>query len=163
MIKINRNGGAFLNDLVRVPASPLIYGGTLLVTNVGAPLQLGDTFQIFSATAYAGAFAATNLPPLGNYLYWTNTLAQNGTLAVAGTVSTVPTNLVWNLSGANLVLSWPMDHQGWRLLIQTNNLAAGLSLNTNDWTTVANSSATNQVSVPLNPTQPAEFYRLVFP
>ena len=163
LMKINRNGGAFLNDQLKVLASPLTYGGALVVTNIGAPLQFGDTFQIFSAAAYAGAFAATNLPPLGNSLYWTNTLALNGTLTVASSVSTLPTSLGWNWSGTNLLISWPADHTGWRLLIQTSNLAAGLSLNTNDWTTFDNSSTTNQVSVPVNASQPTEFYRLVYP
>jgi autotransporter-associated beta strand protein len=163
LMKINRNNGAFMADQIKLPAATITYSGTLSVTNVGSALQAGDTFQLFSATSYAGAFAATNLPPLGNNLYWTNQLALNGTLAVASSVSTLPTNIVWSLAGTSLVLSWPSDHTGWRLLVQTNNLASGLSLNPNDWMTVANSSTTNQVSVPVIPAQPAEFYRLVYP
>jgi len=163
VMKINRNSGAFLNDQVKLPAGTLTYGGTLTVTNAGAPLQAGDTFQIFSAPTYAGTFAALNLPALGNNLYWTNTLAQNGAIAVASGVATIPPNLVWNLSGTNLALSWPADHTGWRLLMQTNQLASGVSLNTNDWTTVANSAGTNQVSLPWDATNATEFYRLVYP
>ena len=88
---------------------------------------------------------------------------MNGTLAVVSSVSTLPANLVWSFSGTNLVLSWPADHTGWRLLIQTNNLAAGLSLNTNDWATVLNSAGTNQISLPVDATISAEFYRLIYP
>jgi hypothetical protein len=71
-------------------------------------------------------------------------------------------NLLWSMSGTTLTLSWSSDHTGWRLLMQTNRLASGISSNTNDWGTVANSSQTNQIALPINPSQPAEFYRLVF-
>jgi autotransporter-associated beta strand protein len=150
------------NSALKVSGT-LTYGGTLSVTNPGASLLAGDTFPIFSAATYAGSFAATNLPPLGINLYWTNTLAANGTLAVVSGVSTVPTNITWSVSGTNLTLSWPADHAGWRLLMQTNNLAAGLNLNTNNWTTVTGSATTNQVTLPFDPAQPAEFYRLTYP
>ena len=164
VMRINRNGGAFTNDQIKLPSSGITCGGTLVVTNIGAhPLVAGDTFQLFSATSYGGAFAATNLPPLGNNLYWTNQLAINGTLGVVGLVSTVPTNIVWSLSGTNLVLSWPADNTGWRLMMQTNHLSSGLSLNSNDWAAVPNSPGTNQISLPIDPTQTDEFYRLVYP
>jgi len=164
VMRINRNGGAFTNDQIKLPSSGITCGGTLVVTNIGAgPLAAGDTFQLFSATSYGGTFAATNLPPLGNNLYWTNQLALNGTLAVVSLISTVPTNIVWSLTGTNLVLAWPADHLGWRLLVQTNNLSSGVSLNTNDWAVILNSAGTNQVSLPIDPTQTDEFFRLVYP
>jgi hypothetical protein len=47
--------------------------------------------------------------------------------------------------------------------MQTNNLGFGISANTNDWMTVGNSQLTNQVTLPLDLTLPAEFFRLVFP
>ena len=47
--------------------------------------------------------------------------------------------------------------------MQTNNLAKGISLNTNDWGTVANSASTNLVIIPINPVTPTEFYRLIYP
>jgi len=164
LMKINRNGGDFLNDQIKLPSSAITCGGTLVVTNLGVdPLVAGDTFQLFSATGYGGTFAATNLPPLGNNLYWTNLVALNGTLAVVGMVSTVPTNIVWSLSGTNLVLSWPADHVGWRLLVQTNHLASGISLNSNDWATIPNSPGTNLIGLPIDSTLSTEFYRLVYP
>jgi hypothetical protein len=47
--------------------------------------------------------------------------------------------------------------------MQTNNLAKDISLNTNDWGMVANSQQTNQIVLPVNPSLPTEFYRLVYP
>jgi hypothetical protein len=78
--------------------------------------------------------------------------------------STTPINMAFAIVGGNeLQLSWPGDHIGWLLLMQTNNLASGISLNPNDWAAVANSQATNQVSLPIDATKPAEFYQLVHP
>ena len=163
LMKINRNGGAFLNDQIKLPSNSITYGGTLIVTNIGTALQAGDGFQIFSASGYGSAFATTRLPALTNNLYWTNTLAANGRLAVVAAVSLVPTNISWSVNGTNLTLSWPSDHTGWRLLMQTNNLASGLSLDTNDWTTVMDSSATNQLTLPMDSIRATEFYRMVYP
>jgi autotransporter-associated beta strand protein len=162
-IEISKPGGVTTNDSVSGLTS-LSCGGTITVTNLGGTaLAAGDTFKIFSAASFGGTFAATNLPPLGMGLGWTNRLAADGTLAVISVVSTTPTNILWNVSGTNLTLSWPSDHTGWRLLMQTNHLAQGISSNTNDWGAVANSPLTNQIVLPISPAQPAEFYRLVYP
>jgi hypothetical protein len=84
-------------------------------------------------------------------------------LVVSSTINTTPPVLTNNVKNGSLKLAWPSDHTGWRLLVQTNNLAKGISLNTNDWAAVPGSSTTNQVSIPLNATNPAEFYRLIYP
>jgi hypothetical protein len=163
IIEISRDSGSPTNDAV-AGVTTFKFGGTLLVTNIGATaLMAGDTFQLFSAMTYNGSFATTNLPPLGNNLYWTNTLGANGQLAVVAAISLVPTNLIASLSGTNLILSWPSDHTGWRLLMQTNNLAGGISSDTNDWTPLPASQTTNQLTLPLDGTKPVEFYRLVYP
>jgi hypothetical protein len=62
-----------------------------------------------------------------------------------------------------LYLSWPVSHTGWRLELQRNNLSQGVSVNPNDWMTVAGSTATNQATITIESAQPAEFYRLVYP
>jgi hypothetical protein len=138
----------------------LTYGGTLIVTNTGMSLVAGDVFPIFSATNYAGAFTTTNLPPLGNYLYWTNELAMNGSLAVVSSISTTPPNLSLSVTGTNLVLFWPADHAGWWLQVQTNSLNTGLGTN---WYDVAGSTLTNSAVMPLNTGNNNVFYRLVYP
>ncbi len=139
----------------------MTYGGALVVTNIGTnALQWGDTFKLFSAGGRTGNFSTTNLPPLGAPLYWTNKLSVDGSLAVATSVNTTPTNLLAGLSGTNLNLSWPADHAGWRLLVQTNPAGRGLGTN---WFTWPNSTSLNAVSVPLNRTNAAVFFRLVYP
>jgi hypothetical protein len=160
---LDRNNGTPLCGQIIAPSGVLTFGGILTLNNIGAPLQAGDAFQLFSAPGYAGAFAVTNLPSLNSGLAWSNSLAVNGSLAVVSTVSLVPTNILWSVSGTNLTLSWPPDHTGWRLLMQTNNLANGISANTNDWGTVPASQQTNQMILPIDPTMPLEFYRLIYP
>jgi hypothetical protein len=67
------------------------------------------------------------------------------------------------MSPGALLLSWPPDHLGYRLLVQTNNQSRGISTDPNDWGTVAGSTTTNMAVVPIIPDQPIEFYRLVYP
>jgi autotransporter-associated beta strand protein len=160
LMKINRNNGSFLNDQIKLPSATVNYGGTLTVTNLGASLQAGDTFQLFSATGYSGSFVATNLPPLNSDLGWSNSLTANGRVAVVNVVSLVPTNLAWTVSGTNLALSWPADHIGWTLQVQTNDVNTGLS---NNWQDVAGSTTTNQIVVPMVPANGTVFYRIFYP
>lgn len=141
----------------QVTAAGLTFAGPLTVTNIGPALQGGDTFQLFN-TAVTG-FTVTNLPVLPNYMYWTNKLAVNGSIAVISTVNPNPTNLVYNLSGNTLSLSWPADHIGWTLQVQTNSLLGGLGTN---WVDVPGSAGINATNITVNPALPTVFYRLRF-
>ncbi|MGA2854168.1 MAG: RICIN domain-containing protein [Verrucomicrobiota bacterium] len=76
---------------------------------------------------------------------------------------TTPTVVSAAVSGKTLILSWPSNYVGSRLLMQTNHFTNGISLNTNDWGTVPGSQQTNQVSLPIDPTLSLEFYRLIYP
>jgi hypothetical protein len=71
--------------------------------------------------------------------------------------SLTPTNIVLQASSSQLQLSWPQDHLGWHLQIQTNSLTAG------NWVNVPNSESTNQIFILINPTNGAVFLRLVYP
>jgi hypothetical protein len=75
-------------------------------------------------------------------------------------VASNPTNITAQVAGNALLLSWPSDHTGWRLQVQTNSLAQGLGTN---WVTVANSTLTNQIVAPIDPANGGVFYRLVYP
>jgi len=75
-------------------------------------------------------------------------------------VATNPTNIVAQFTGNTLMLSWPADHTGWRLQAQTNDLTQGLGTN---WVDVANSSITNQMTLPINPASGSVFYRMIYP
>jgi len=159
VLNLNRTNSPNSDGLV---ASSITAGGSLTVVNIGTPLQAGDTFTLFSPPV-SGAFSVTNLPALSPGLAWTNTLASNGRLAIVATVNPNPTQLTATVSGNVLSLAWPADHIGWRLEVQTNHLAGGISANPNDWGTVLGSTAINQTNLTINPAVPTEFYRLVYP
>jgi autotransporter-associated beta strand protein len=139
------------------------YGGVLSVTNIGPALQAGDTFQLFSsAVSGFSGFAIATTDASGSVYTWTNKVSQNGSiqvLSVAPPVNPVPTNITVSVSGGNLNLSWPADHTGWSLQAQTNVLGTGLSSN---WVTIPGSTATNAVSFPIDPANPAVFFRLFY-
>ena len=137
-----------------------VFGGTLTVNNIGAALQLNDTFQLFTNAATRGAFAVTNLPSLTSGLGWSNSLAINGRLTVIATVNTNPTNITAVVNGNQLTLNWPADHTGWHLQIQTNSLSSGLNTN---WVTLPGSDLVNSTNMTINPVNGAVFYRMVYP
>ena len=131
-----------------VPANNIVFGGSGTARNV-------------TVTPLAGQSGTTAITV--TVVNGTDATSTAFTLNVTNSIATNPTNISYALGSGNLTLSWPSDHTGWRLLVQTNNLGGGISVNTNDWTTVANSQQTNQVVLPVNPTLPAAFYRLVYP
>ena len=148
------------NDVVTGLTS-VSMGGTLVVTNIGSALAAGDSVVLFNATSYSGSFSAIVPATPGAGLAWdTSTLDVNGTLHVASSVNTTPTNIVSQVSNGQLILSWPADHLGWQLQAQTN--APGVGLGTN-WFDVAGSATNTQMSFPVNPTNGSVFYRMVYP
>ena len=81
VMEIDKTAGT--NDLLGGAAS-IAYGGTLVVSNLSAALTNGDSYKLFDAVAYSGAF--TNILPKrpGPGLTWdTSGLTDSGTLAVA--------------------------------------------------------------------------------
>ena len=89
----------------------------------------------------------------------TNTYTVNVTLQPSQTVP----HLTNSVSGSTLTLTWPADHQGYRLLEQTNNLAKGVSSNTNDWMTMPGSTAITTTNITMPKTNLNEYYRLIYP
>ncbi len=78
------NPGTVTSDLV-TGLSSVTYGGTLVVTKIGASaFAANTTFQLFSATTYnPSSFAAVVLPNPGAGLTWDiSGLAANGTLKI---------------------------------------------------------------------------------
>lgn len=146
-------------DLIRGAAS-INYGGTLSLSFTNGSLHAGDNFKLFSAGSYSGAFANITPATPGQGLGWnTSLLNVSGILAVAQTVNPTPTNIVWSYTGNSLDLSWPADHIGWYLQVQTN--APNVGLNSN-WVTVPGSSTTNRVILTINPAYGSVFSRLVY-
>ena len=73
-------------------------------------------------------------------------------------VSLSPPQLVSGVSGGQIQISWPADHLGWTLQVQTNDLSAGLGTN---WISIPDSATNTQFAAPLAPENPSVFYRLI--
>jgi fibronectin-binding autotransporter adhesin len=79
LMEISKSGGTVTFDRL-LGVTTLTQGGTLIVTTSGEALQVGDSFRLFTATSYNGAFATVNLPT--SYVWDTSQLKTNGTIAV---------------------------------------------------------------------------------
>ena len=125
----------------------------LISTNTGGAVTVSDSLPPVTVTGggmISGATAALNLTNAQLYLTVSGGVTVN-------TNSPVMTN---SISGSTLTLSWPLDHQGWRLEVQTNTLNTGLGTN---WFTWPNSTNLTTVPITLDPTAPTVFFRLVYP
>lgn len=140
--------------------------GTLtVIINAGTtlPFVAGDAFKLFTLTNYAALTGLTpTLPALPAGLGWTNQLALNGSIAVVSTstVSTTPFSVGTSVSGNQLTLTWPADHTGWRLQVQTNSLSAGLG---GTWVDVPGATTVDILTFTIDPAQGTVFYRMVYP
>jgi hypothetical protein len=134
----------------------LNYGGTLVVTNLGATSDLvpGDSFKLFGAAVYNNDFVTSFLPPLMPGLSWVWTPAT-GTLSVGGQYAP---DLTCSVSANTLHLAWPDLYAGW--YIQSNSV--GL-MATNQWYSIPGSQNATSLSIPIPPTSRQIFYRMIEP
>lgn len=117
--------------------------------------------NIVGATSSTLNIASVKLADNGTYSVVISNTA--GTLTSSNAVLTIPalpTSITPTLTNGALNLSWPANQTGYRLLAQTNPLSVGLTTN---WQPVAGSELTNQVAVPIDPANPATFFRLGYP
>jgi hypothetical protein len=176
--------GGLVNLIVTLPAPPAPTNFTAMGTNLlinlnwyavsgatsynlkrgiadGGPYP--TVFNVLSpATNYPDALVTNAVP----YYYVVTAVSGGGesTNSLQASATPLPsamaTNIVAQVSSGQLQLSWPQDHLGWQLQIQTNSLAAGLGAN---WVPVPNSATTNQVFIPINLTNDSVFLQLVYP
>ncbi len=153
------------NDAASVVGN-LAYAGTLMITNAGVmPLAAGDSFKLFSASSYSGAFANISPASPGPNLAWNTNNLNSGVLSVvsqtmAPTVSPVVTG--FSLSGHNVVISGNNAQAGatYYLLTCTN-----LLLPISQWTAIStNIAAANSFTFTgtnaVSPGDPQQFYIL---
>lgn len=160
LLEISKNGVTLTSDQINVNSN-FVHTGTLTATNVGpTALVAGDSFRLFGTNYAAIASAPITLPALASGLGWTNRLFLDGTIAVIATVSTTPFPIGSVVNGGNLELTWPADHTGWRLQVQTNSLSVGLSPT---WVDVTGSTLVNSVTNTIDSANGSVFYRMVYP
>ena len=170
-----------VNLIVSLPAPPaptnLTAAATNLLINLKWNAVSGATYNLKRGTANNGPYptifsglTATNYPDAAvtnavTYYYVVSAVSggeSTNSLQASATPlpSSVATNIFWQVGSGQLQLSWPQDHLGWRLQIQTNDLSKGLGTN---WVTVPNSTNVCQTNVTVNPTNGSVFLRMVYP
>jgi len=158
-MEISKNGSTLTNDQIQVNA-PLQYRGTLTVTNIGTTaLASEDTFKLFSATSYSGAFATITLPPLAPGLHWKNRLLVDGTIVVDGSPIPKFSGITW--SGTNLIVTGTngLPNAPYDVLTSTNvawPLTNWFSLLTNQFNASGAFSFTN----PIAPGEPQRYFQI---
>jgi len=116
---------------------PAIFSG-IITTNCSDAAVTNAVTYYYVVTAVAGSES-------------TNSLQASATPLP----SLTPTNILVQPGIGQLQLSWPQDHLGWVLQIQTNNLGT-------NWTTVPGSTNNDQMAIPINPANGAVFLRLMY-
>jgi len=162
-LKLSKAGATLSNDSIQ-GLNQITYGATLKLDITASPaLSTSDSFILFYANSYSGAF--TNFLPAtpGFGLAWdASTLATDATLRIKQGPALNSTNITAVVvgGGGSLQIDWPSDHLGWSLQVQTNAVGVGLSTN---WFRVSGSDTVTQEVVPLYPANGSVFYRLVYP
>ncbi len=142
-------------DRINVTGNPIAYNGTLVLKNIGLPLQVGNTFTLFNASSYSGSFTLVS-QTLGQVVTWnTSQLAVNGTVSVAA-VAQVSINS--SVSGSTLNLTWPPNQLG--MTLQTNSVSVVAPAS---WFALPGSASVTNVNITIDPNLPNVFFRLVAP
>jgi hypothetical protein len=79
---------------------------------------------------------------------------------VTGIVETNAVPLSSTVVNKSLQLSWPPDHTGWQLQMQSTPLNVGLG---NNWVNISGSTAVSTMNIPIANTNGCVFFRLVYP
>ena len=169
-----------VNLVVTLPAPTNL---TAIATNLQINLSWGSVAGATSYNLKRGTQSGGPYPTVENGLTTTSYADENVTNGVnyfyvatangAGGESTnslpanavplpsnQPTAIAAQFGNGLLQLSWPQDHLGWTLQIQTNDLATGLGTN---WVTVPNSTNVIFTNIAPDPSNGSVFYRLVYP
>ena len=135
LIQINKSLSPS-NDLSQVTGN-VSYGGALALTNLGGAYSAGDSFKLFSAAGYSGAFTSVSPVIPGINLAWNTNSLATGVLSVVSSPTAKPVFGSLAMTGNSLVLKGSNGVPAWtyRILTSTN-----LSLPMANWTVIATNS-----------------------
>ncbi|MCX6896554.1 MAG: hypothetical protein NTZ16_13875, partial [Verrucomicrobia bacterium] len=154
---------AATNDVVNVSGA-LTGGGLLVVTNITTnALVAGDSFKLFNAGSFSGAFGGVSLPALDAGLMWsTNALNTGGRISVIYLAP--PRFASASLIGGNMVFTGQGGTPGMSCYVLSSTnlllpLASWTRLATNVFDVNGSFNYTNAVGSELT----QNFYRLLTP
>jgi len=153
----------FTNDTIS--AASVAYNGTLQVVNLGTPYGAGNTFKLFSAGSYSGAFTIVPATPGPGFVWDITGLATNGTLKVRSTTPVTPPQIVtFGSSGTDVTLggSGGPAYGSYDVLTTTN-----LGLPASSWTVLGSNyfdaSGNFSITMPINSNEAYRFFVLRLP
>ncbi|HEV2330452.1 MAG TPA: glycosyl hydrolase family 28 protein, partial [Verrucomicrobiae bacterium] len=159
------------------PANLTALGTNLLIELQWSASVGASGYTLMRSTTNGGPYSAIATPVATNYsdaavnpgtIYYyvvaaTNSFGASADSTQASAIplpSLNPTNLNFRIAANRLQLSWPQDHLGWQLQIQTNSLSSGLGTN---WATVPDSTSVTTTNLLISPVNDCVFYRLAYP
>lgn len=152
-VDVNKTNSGLTNSTIK-GLSRIAYGGTLQLILSGNSLAPGDSFRLFFATNYFGAFAKILPVTPGPGLMWnTDNLNTSGTLAVLANPAPIFGPCV--ISDGDIVLAGSGGYAGggYSVLVNTN-LAAPINawtvIETGTFDSAGNFAVTNPISIGTN-------------
>jgi polygalacturonase len=145
-LKWNAVTGATNYNLKRgslIGTYPTIFSGLTATNYSDADVTNAATYYYVVSAVGAGGESSNSLP-----------------VTAIPLPSNQPTNITMQAHGTDLQVTWPQDHLGWRLQMQTNNPGEGIGTN---WVTVPNSTNVNSMNITPDPAYGSVFLRLVYP
>jgi autotransporter-associated beta strand protein len=141
----------------QLAATNINYGGTLTVSNLGPALAAGNSFKLFNAVNYSGAFANIVLSALSAGLGWnTNALNTAGTISVVAL--TAPAIASIQIVNGQLVINGSGGPTKWNFYVLAATNLPG------PWTPIAtnqlDSSGSFNFTNVFDPSLPQTFYKL---
>jgi len=159
VIKLNGSG---INDTIQ-SSGAITYGGTLNLVNInGAPLAVGNSFEVFSATNYTGSFTDIIPATPGTGLAWDTSQLNIGFVSVVSAGGSGPVIGGVTVSGGNLVFSGTggTATDTYRVLTTTNLATANW---VPVWTNTFDASGNFRVTNTIIPGVAQQFYRIQQP
>jgi len=129
----------------RTSGGPYNFIGTNVSTITFTNTGLTNGIVYYYTVSATNAFGASDISP---EIYGRPVATNSPAISYGG------------ISAGQINLSWPTNHVGWRLQVQTNSLQQGLGSN---WVTVDGSTNNYQMSVPVGNAGASVFYRLIYP
>jgi len=159
---------AWIPTIAAQPTNQTVNAGSAASFSVVASGLPDPTYQWRrNGTNIAGATNdSLNIPSAklsDNGTYSVQVSNSAGSVVSSNAVLSVPaesTSITPSLTNGVLSLSWPTSQTGYRLLTQTNLPGVGLTAN---WTSVPDSTATNQIAFSMSAAVGSVFFRLVYP
>ena len=116
----------------------------------GPPPSAGNSYRLFVAGSYNGAFASQTFPPLGTGLTWADHLLTDGSISVEGGVvfpSPVITSTHYDPLTHQITVTWTSVPSVTYSILSTTNLSSGFSVLATGIPS-GGSSTTNTVTLP---------------